>query len=66
MLQIDEGVLEDLVNNYSAREVLCTLHEIYKRKADNCADMGLKEKSAAYADISDSLDALHDVCDPNW
>lgn len=66
MLQDDENVLLDIIKNYTAREVLFALQKLYKQEADNFADMGFKEKAAQYADVSDSLDALHDVCDPKY
>lgn len=67
MLQDDDyKSLRDMVTNYSARDILKALYKIYGREADDLADIGYKEKSAAYADISDSLEALHDVCDPSW
>lgn len=63
MLQDDENALINLIRNYSAREVLFALQKIYGIEADNLSDMGFKEKAAAFAEISDSLDALYGVCD---
>lgn len=66
MLQDDENTLTNLVRNYSATEILYALHKIYRAEADNLSDMGFKEKAAAFADISDTLDGLCDACDSEF
>lgn len=67
MLQDDDyKALQDIVRNYSVKDVLSALYKIYEQEADDFADVGYKEKSAVFADVSEELKDLHDDCHPSW
>jgi len=61
MLQDDKKVLESLVKEYSAVEMLSALVATFREHRDNLSDLGLKEQAKDFAVAAELVGEIRDV-----
>jgi hypothetical protein len=55
MLEKDEQVLNSLVKEYSAKEMIAALAQAFRDHRDDLSDLGLKDQAIEYAEVADLL-----------
>ena len=65
MHQFDKQSIQDLSKKYSMKEILDALIETTINEADDCSDLGLKEKAVNLTKLSLVLEATKEKLKPN-
>lgn len=55
MLRNDKKILKNLIEEYGMLEVISALSHLASDLADDCSDLGLKNRAIAYIGASDKL-----------